>query len=123
MGTADAPGYAIPAGGEDRVPVFAGFGTIPVAVLDAAPEPFTQRVMELAIPAAERANATVATHMGVSGSALKRRRYPNGMPSTVPARGSYYGFGVICNPLITIAKSDFVTFYCYKNQDIRQLKS
>ena len=67
MGTADAPGYAIPEGSEDRVPVFAGFGAIPVAVLDAAPEPFTQRVMELAIPAAKRANAAVATDMGVSG--------------------------------------------------------
>ncbi len=83
MGTADAPSYAIPAGGEDRVPVFAGFGAIPVAVLDAAPEPFTQRVMELAIQAAERANAIVATDMGVSRSALKRGRHPNGMPSTV----------------------------------------
>ncbi len=98
MGTTAAPGYAIPAGGEDRVPVFAGFGAIPVAVLDVAPEPFTQRVMELAIPAAERANAAVATDMGVSGSALKRGRHPNGMPSTVPARGSYYGFGAACNP-------------------------
>ncbi len=78
MGTADAPSYAIPAGGEDRVPVFAGFGTIPVAVLNAAPEPFTQRVMELAIPGTERATATVATDMGVSGSALKRGRHPNG---------------------------------------------
>ncbi len=75
MVTTVAPGYAIPAGGEDRFPVFSGFGAIPVAVLDAAPEPFTQRVMELAIPAAERANATVATDMGVSGSALKRGRH------------------------------------------------
>ncbi len=98
MGAANTPGYAIPAGGEDRVPVFAGFGAIPVAVLDAAPEPSTQRVMDLAIPAAERANATVATDMGVSGSALKRRRHPNWMPSTVPAQGSYCGFGVVCNP-------------------------
>jgi hypothetical protein len=54
--------------------------------------------MELAIPAAKRANAAVATDMGVSGSALKRGRHPNGMPSAVPARGSYYGFGVPCNP-------------------------
>ncbi len=88
MGTADAPSYAIPAGGEDRVPVFAGFGAIPVAVLDAAYEPFTQRVMELAIPGTERANATVATDMGVSGSALKRGKHPSGMlravaPTTV----------------------------------------
>ncbi len=75
MGTAAAPDYDIPEGGEDRVPVFAVFGAIPVAVLDAAPEPFTQRVMELAIPAAERANAAVATDMGVSGSALKRGRH------------------------------------------------
>ena len=72
MDTADAPGYAIPAGGEDRVPVFAVFGAIPVAVLDAAPESFTQRVMELAIPAAERPHAAITTDMGVSGSALKR---------------------------------------------------
>ncbi len=96
MVTTVAPGYAIPAGGEDRFPVFSGFGAIPVAVLDAAPEPFTQRVMELAIPAAERANAAATTDMGVSGSALKRGRHPNGMPSAVPARGSYYGFGVVC---------------------------
>jgi hypothetical protein len=34
--------------------------------------------MELAIPGTERANATVATDMGVSGSALKRGRHPNG---------------------------------------------
>ena len=61
-----------PAGGEDRVSVFAGFGAIPVAVLDAAPESFTQRVMELAIPAAERPHAAITTDMGVSGSALKR---------------------------------------------------
>jgi hypothetical protein len=54
--------------------------------------------MELAIPAAERANTAVATDMGVSGSALKRGRHPNGMPSTVTARCSYYGFGVPCNP-------------------------
>jgi len=78
MGTEAAPGYAILAGGEDRVPVFAGFGAIPAAVLDTAPEPFTQRVMELAIPAAQRANATVTTDMGVSGSDLKRGRHLSG---------------------------------------------
>ena len=67
--------YAIPAGGEDRVPVFAGFGAIPVAVFDAAPEPFTQRVMELAIPAAEPAepaDAAVTADMGVSRSAVEK---------------------------------------------------
>jgi hypothetical protein len=42
MATAVASGYVIPAGGENRIPVFAGFGSIPVAVLDAAPEPYTQ---------------------------------------------------------------------------------
>ena len=89
MGTANTPGYAIPAGGEDRVSVFAGFGAIPVAVLDTALVPFTQRVMELAIPAAERTNATVAADMGVSGSALKRKRHPSGMPSAVPVRGIF----------------------------------
>jgi len=72
MGTADAPGYAIPAGGEDRVPVFAGFSAIPVAVFDAAPEPFTQRVMELAIPAAEPADAAVKADMGVSRSTVEK---------------------------------------------------
>ena len=74
MAPAAALGYAIPAGGKDRVSVFTGFGAIPVAVLDAAPEPITQRVMELAVPAAERANAAAATDMDVSGSALKRER-------------------------------------------------
>ena len=67
MAPAAAPGFTIPAGGEDRVPVFAGFGAISVAVFDAALEPFTQRVMELAISTAERANAAVTTDMGVSG--------------------------------------------------------
>ena len=71
MGTADAPGFAIPSGGEDYVPVFAGFGAIPRAVLDAASEPFTQRIMELAISSAERTDAVIATDMGVPGSALK----------------------------------------------------
>ena len=71
MGTADAPGSAIHSGGEDYVPVFADFGAISGAVLDAASEPFTQRVMELAISSAERADAVVATDMGVPGSALK----------------------------------------------------
>ncbi len=97
MAPAAAPGFTIPAGGEDRVSVFARFGAISVAVLDVAPEPITQRVMELAVPAAERANAAAATDMGVSGSALKRGRHPNGMPSAVPARGSYYDSGGICN--------------------------
>ena len=67
MATAAAPGCAIPAGGQDRVQVFSGFGAISVAVLDTALEPFTQRVMELAISTAERANAAVTTDMGVSG--------------------------------------------------------
>jgi len=67
MVTATAPGYAIHADGEDRLPVFAGFGAISIAVFDAALEPFTQRVMELAISTAERANTAVATDMGVSG--------------------------------------------------------
>ncbi len=75
MVTPDAPGYIIPAGGEDCAPVFAGFGAISVAVFDAALESGTQRVVELAIPAAERANAAVATDMGVSESALKRDRH------------------------------------------------
>ncbi len=88
MVTATAPGYAISAGGEDRVQVFSGYGAISVAVLDATLEPFTQRVMELAISTAERANTAVATDMGVSGSALKRERHSNGIPSTVPVRGS-----------------------------------
>jgi len=42
----------------------------------------------LAVPAAERANAAAATDMGVSGSALKGERHPNGISSTVSARGS-----------------------------------
>jgi len=89
MGTANTPGYAISAGGEDRVSVFAGFGAVPVAVLDTAPVPFNQRVMELAIPAAERANAAVATDMGVSGSALKRERHSSGMSGAVPVRAPF----------------------------------
>ena len=94
MAPAAAPGFTIPAGGEDRVSVFARFGAISFAVLDAAPEPITQRVMELAVPAAERANAAAATDMGVSGSALKRERgirtgyqarYLHEAPNTVSA--------------------------------------
>jgi hypothetical protein len=85
MRTADAPGYVIPAGGEDLVPVFAGSSTIPVAVFDAALEPCTHRIMGLPIPGAELANAAVATDMGVSGSALKRNTNSNGMPSTITA--------------------------------------
>ena len=117
MVTAAAPGYAIPAGGEDRVPVFTGFGAIPVAVFDAASEPFTQRIMELAIPAAERANAAVATDMGVSGSALKRDRHSNEMPSTVvTAQGAYYGFGVACNPWSTFRRVSLNFTNNYKAQ-------
>jgi len=71
MDTAVAPGFDIHSGGEDYVPVFADFGAIPGAVLDAASEPFTQRVMELAISSAECADAFVATDMDVPGPALK----------------------------------------------------
>ena len=70
MGTAGTPGDALPAGGEDRKPVLPGFGAIPAAVFDAAAVPFTLRVLELAIPATERADAAVTTDMGVSGSGL-----------------------------------------------------
>ena len=98
MGTADAPGYAIPAGGENRVPVFVGFGAIPVAVLDAAFKPISQRIMELAISAADSANAVVATNMGVSGKALKPERHSRWVPNTLPAQGSCNSFGVACNP-------------------------
>jgi hypothetical protein len=75
MGKADAPGHAIPAGGEDHVPVFAGFGKVPVAVFDTASEPFPQRVMELAIPYPDPADPAVATDMGVSGSDLKMDKH------------------------------------------------
>jgi hypothetical protein len=92
MRTADALAYAIPAGGEDHVLVFAGFGAIPVAVFDAALKPCTQRVMELAIPDAELANAAAATDMGVPGSALKRDRHSNAMPSTITAPCLLCGF-------------------------------
>ena len=98
MGTADTPGCAIPAGGEDCISVLPGFGAIPPAVFDAALEPCTQRVMELAIPNSERANAAVATDMGVSGSALKRDRHSNGMPNTGTAQCSDYGSGAAHNP-------------------------
>ena len=87
MAPAAAPGHAILADGKDRVSVFAGFGAIPVAVLDPAPEPIAQRVLELAIPTAEPADAAAATDMVVSGSALKRARHPNGISNPVPARG------------------------------------
>ena len=94
MAPAAAPGHAIPAGGKDRVSVFAGFGAIPVAVPDPAPEPIAQRVLELAVPATRCANAAAATDMAISGSALKRERHPKGISNTVPARGPLYGFGV-----------------------------
>ena len=91
MGTAVASGNAIAAGGKDCAQVFVGFGAIPVAVLDAALKPFSQRIMELAISAAESANTTIATDMGVSGKALSRRGihagcrilYQPGVPITV----------------------------------------
>jgi len=66
MVTATAPGCAIPAGGKDCVQVFSDFNAISVAVIVAALEPFTQRVLELAISTAKRANAAVTTDMGVS---------------------------------------------------------
>ena len=42
MGTSDASGFAILADGENHVPIYAGFGTIPVAVLGTAFESFIQ---------------------------------------------------------------------------------
>ncbi len=98
MGATVTPGNTIAAGGEDCAQVFVGFGAIPVAVLDAALKPFSQRIMELAISAAESANATIATNMGVSGKALKSERHPHWVPNTLPAQGPFYSFGVACNP-------------------------
>ena len=94
MGTSDASSFAILADGENHVPIYAGFGAIPVAVPDPAPEPIAQRVLELAVPATRCANAAAATDMAISGSALKRERHPKGISNTVPARGPLYGFGV-----------------------------
>ena len=98
MGTAVASGNAIAAGGKDCAQVFVSFGAIPVAVLDAAFKPISQRIMELAISAAESANAAVATNMGVSGKALKPERHSRWVPNTLPAQGSCNSFGVACNP-------------------------
>lgn len=83
MGTSDASGLAIPAGGKNHVPIYANLGAIPVAVLDTAFESFLQRVMELAIPATERANQAVTTDMGVSGTAVKRTGHPSRKTNTV----------------------------------------
>jgi len=98
MDEAFAPGYAIAAGCKDCAQVFVGFGAISVAVLDAALKSFSQPALELAISVAAPANAAVATNLGVPGSALKRDRHSNGMPSTITAPRSYYGSGAAHNP-------------------------
>jgi hypothetical protein len=92
------PSDAITAGGKDCAQVFVGFRAIPIAVLDAALKPFSQRIMELAISAAESANTAVATNMGVSGKALKPERHPRWLPNTLLAQSSFNSFGVACNP-------------------------
>ena len=98
MDEAFAPGYAIAAGCKDCAQVFVGFGAISVAVLDAALKSFSQPALELAISVAAPANAAVATNLGVPGSALKRDRHSNGMPSTITAPRSYRGSGAAHNP-------------------------
>ena len=98
MGTAVASGNAIAAGGKDCAQVFVSFGVIPVAVLDAALKPISQRIMELAISAAESANAAVAKNMGVSGKALELESHSRWASNTLPAQGSCNSFGVACNP-------------------------
>jgi len=70
MGTADAPGFDIPSGVEDRFTFFPDIGAIPGAVPDAAFMPFTQRILELAISSAGPTDAVVATDMGIPGSVL-----------------------------------------------------
>jgi hypothetical protein len=42
MGTSDASCFAIPAGGENHVPIYAGIDAITVAVFDTAFESFVQ---------------------------------------------------------------------------------
>jgi hypothetical protein len=74
MVPADTPGVAVYSSVEDYVLFTTGIRAISGAILDAASEPFTQRIMELAISSAKRTDAPVATDMGLSRSGLKMEK-------------------------------------------------
>jgi hypothetical protein len=68
MGAADAAGVVTKAGGEDRVPMSAGFGALPGTIFNTAPESFAQPVMELAISSTEPADTPAAPNLVLSES-------------------------------------------------------